>query len=73
MPTMTQKPQPKPKPKLDHGGPRKGAGRKARYGEKTRVLQVRIPESAMDRIDELAAEQSLDRAGVIAALVAKSA
>lgn len=36
--------------KGSHGGQRKNAGRKRKYGEKTKVLTFRIPVSKVDEI-----------------------
>lgn len=39
--------------KHSHGGHRKNAGRKRKYGEKTKVLTFRIPISKFDYIKEI--------------------
>ena len=38
--------------KPPHGGSRKGAGRKSKWGEKTKVLTFRVPISKVDIVKE---------------------
>lgn len=41
------------KDKKQHGGPRKGAGRKPQYGEPTVTISFRVPESKADEVKKI--------------------
>lgn len=55
-----------PKKKETRGGARAGAGRKSPFAEKTRLVHLRLPTSAIELIDGEAQEHGLTRAVVVA-------